>query len=134
MSYTDHESNSICNPWSSCLATRSKTGNKHVQLITVQKPMYVSRSSEGYLTTGCWSPTRPAVIYIGLIDGTIEVWDLLDQSHQPSMTALVSSCQLTSMEFWKLSTPQFLAVGDIQGILHIMEIPRILRRASYKEV
>lgn len=30
--------------------------------------------------------------------------------------------------------PQFLAVGDIQGILHIMEIPRILRRASYKEV
>lgn len=99
----------------------------------IEKPMYVSRSSEGYLTTGCWSPTRPAVIYIGLIDGTIEVWDLLDQSHQPSMTALVSSCQLTSMEFWKLSTPQFLAVGDIQGILHIMEIPRILRRASYKE-
>ncbi len=104
MSYTDHESNSICNPWSSCLATRHETGNKHVQLITVQKPMYVSRSSEGYLTTGCWSPTRPAVIYIGLIDGTIEVWDLLDQSHQPSMTALVSSCQLTSMEFWKLSS------------------------------
>lgn len=71
---------------------------------SVQKPVYVSRSSEGYLTTGCWSPTRPAVLYIGLIDGTIEVWDLLDHSHQPSMTATVSSCQLTSMEFWKLQS------------------------------
>ena len=74
---------------------------------SLQKPVYVSRSSEGYLTTGCWSPTRPAVLYIGLIDGTIEVWDLLDHSHQPSMTATVSSCQLTSMEFWKLPSIVF---------------------------
>lgn len=33
-----------------------------------------------------------------------------------------------------MAAPQFLAVGDIQGILHIMEIPRSLRRVSYKEV
>ncbi|KAL2649807.1 hypothetical protein R1flu_017935 [Riccia fluitans] len=99
----------------------------------VKEPIFVSRCAEGYLTTGCWSPTRPAVIYIGLIDGTIEVWDLLDHSHQPSMIATVCSCQLTVMEFWRISSPQFLAVGDIQGILHILEIPRSLRRTSYKE-
>lgn len=66
-----------------------------------QKPVFVSRSADGYLTTGCWSPTRPGVIYIGLIDGTMEVWDLLDHSHQPSMVVSVGSCQLTSIEFWK---------------------------------
>ncbi|BBM98012.1 dynein axonemal intermediate chain 3 [Marchantia polymorpha subsp. ruderalis] len=99
----------------------------------VKEPIFLSRCAEGYLTTGCWSPTRPAVIYIGLIDGTIEVWDLLDHSHQPSMIATVCSCQLTVMEFWRISSPQFLAVGDIQGILHILEIPRSLRRTSYKE-
>ena len=30
--------------------------------------------------------------------------------------------------------PQFLAVGDIQGVTHVLEIPRNLRRATYKEV
>ncbi|CAM6093099.1 unnamed protein product [Calypogeia fissa] len=100
---------------------------------SVTEPIFVSRSAEGYLTTGCWSPTRPAVIYIGLIDGTIEVWDLLDHSHQPSMIATVCSCQLTVMGFWRISSPQFLAVGDIQGILHILEIPRSLRRTTFKE-
>jgi hypothetical protein len=70
--------------------------------LCMQKPIYVSRSSESYLTTGCWSPTRPAVIYIGLIDGTIEIWDLLDHTHTASIIVTVSSCQLTSMEFWKL--------------------------------
>lgn len=32
-----------------------------------------------------------------------------------------------------MPAPQFLAVGDVQGIVHIMEIPRSLRRATYKE-
>lgn len=100
----------------------------------LQKPIYVSRSSDSYLTTGCWSPSRPAVIYIGLIDGTVEIWDLLEFTHQPSMVVHASACQVTVLEFWKMKTPQFLAVGDVQGIVHIMEIPRSLRRATYKEV
>lgn len=100
--------------------------------IGFKKPIFVSRSVEGYLTTGCWSPSRPGVIYIGLIDGSIEVWDLLDHSHQPSTVASIGSSQVASMEF-SVSSPQLLAVGDIQGILHIMEIPRRLRRIQHKE-
>ncbi|KAH7299086.1 hypothetical protein KP509_25G072000 [Ceratopteris richardii] len=100
--------------------------------IGFKKPIFVSRSVEGYLTTGCWSPSRPGVIYIGSIDGSIEVWDLIDHSHQPSLTASIGSCQVTSMEFC-LASPRLLAVGDIQGVLHIMEIPRRLQRTNYKE-
>ncbi|KAG6548578.1 hypothetical protein Mapa_010067 [Marchantia paleacea] len=37
------------------------------------------------------------------------------------------------LESYSTCAPQFLAVGDIQGILHILEIPRSLRRTSYKE-
>ncbi|KAJ7548217.1 hypothetical protein O6H91_07G003200 [Diphasiastrum complanatum] len=73
------------------------------------KPIFVSRSAEGYLTTGGWSPSRPAVLYIGHIDGSIEVWDLLDHSHQPTTTVSIGSCQVTSMEFWK-QTWQFLGL------------------------
>ncbi|EFJ06846.1 hypothetical protein SELMODRAFT_430335 [Selaginella moellendorffii] len=98
-----------------------------------QKPIFISRSAEGYLTSGCWSPSRPGVLYIGRIDGSIEVWDLIDHSHQPSALASIGSCQVTSMEFWPLQSPQMLAVGDIQGILHIMEIPRRLRRMVHRE-
>ncbi|XP_024543144.1 WD repeat-containing protein 63 [Selaginella moellendorffii] len=97
------------------------------------KPIFISRSAEGYLTCGCWSPSRPGVLYIGRIDGSIEVWDLIDHSHQPSALASIGSCQVTSMEFWPLQSPQMLAVGDIQGILHIMEIPRRLRRMVHRE-
>lgn len=66
--------------------------------------MYVSRSSDSYLTTGCWSPSRPAVVYVGLVDGTVEIWDLLEATHQPSMIVHASSSQITSMEFWKLKS------------------------------
>eukprot|EP01018_Ginkgo_biloba_P009446 Gb_32613 [translate_table: standard] len=99
-----------------------------------KKPMFTSRSAEGYLTTGCWSPSRPGVIYIGLIDGIIEVWDLLDHSHQPSVKVSIGSCQVSSMEFSPTTSPQLLAVGDIQGILHIMQIPRRLSKMQYKEI
>ena len=70
----------------------------------MQKPLYVSRSSESYLTAGCWSPSRPAVLYVGLIDGTIEIWDLLEATHQPSMIVHASSNQVTTMVFWKLKS------------------------------
>ncbi|GBG81978.1 hypothetical protein CBR_g34157 [Chara braunii] len=99
----------------------------------IYKPIFTSRYAETFTTCGCWSPTRAGVVYIALMDGTIQVWDLLDRSHEPSMGANVSSVQITSMDFCLQSGPQLLAVGDAQGVLHIMELPRNLRRPIYKE-
>jgi len=36
-------------------------------------PIFTSGMASTYLTAGCWSPTRPGVIYTARDDGSIEV-------------------------------------------------------------
>merc|ERR1719316_2022061 len=63
----------------------------------------------------------------------IDIWDLLDRSHEPSMTVAVTAAEVTSMEFTSSANRQLLAVGDDQGTVHVMEVPRNLRRAANNE-
>ena len=104
----------------------------------VEKPVFSSPFSEAYLTCGRWSPTRPGVIVLSRADGVVDIWDLTDQSHKPSMSAPIAQKQITSMEFADAgpSNPggiQLLAAGDASGNLHILEMPRPLRRSSPNE-
>ena len=104
----------------------------------VEKPVFSSPFSEAYLTCGRWSPTRPGVIVLSRADGVVDIWDLTDQSHKPSMSAPIAQKQITSMEFADPgpSNPgaiQLLAAGDASGNLHILEMPRPLRRPSPNE-
>ncbi|GLE06183.1 hypothetical protein PINS_up015394 [Pythium insidiosum] len=62
-------------------------------------PIFSSPLSPAALTCGAFSPTRPAVIYVGKADGMLEVWDFMDQSHRASLTVGVTACALTSIEF-----------------------------------
>jgi hypothetical protein len=104
----------------------------------VDKPVFSSPFSEAYLTCGRWSPTRPGVIVLSRSDGVVDIWDLTDQSHKPSMSAPIAQQHMTSMEFADPgpSNPgaiQLLAAGDALGNLHILEMPRPLRRSSPNE-
>ena len=98
-------------------------------------PIFASASATTYLTMGCWSPTRPGVIITAREDGMIEVWDLLDRSHEASMVSTVSSSSITSLKFYESSSSsyQLLAAGDSMGKLHILELPRNLRRPIVNE-
>eukprot|EP00798_Chlamydomonas_sp_ICE-L_P031615 gene31615-6811_t len=96
---------------------------------------------------GCWSPTRPAVIFLTDTAGNLEIWDLLDRSHEPSIRVTLASTPFMSIAF--MAAPagvpgapggggggggnsghgqQFLALGDSEGSLRILELPRNLRR------
>lgn len=102
----------------------------------LRKPVFSSPVSSSYLTCGRWSTVRPGVLMIARADGSIEVWDLTDQSHRPSATVPVASCAITSMEFWPDTDPkhqQLLAVGDANGNLHVLDVPRNLRRRVTNE-
>ena len=104
----------------------------------VQAPIFSSPFSEAYLMAGRWSPTRPGVIVLSRADGLVDIWDLTDQSHKPSMSAPIASTKLTSMEFAvrgpaNASAMQLLAAGDGGGNLHILEMPRPMRRTSPNE-
>jgi hypothetical protein len=99
-----------------------------------------SSATTAYVVFGLWSPTRPGVFYISKSDGLIEAWDLMDQSHSPSSIQSVSSRAISYMEIHQSpvsaksrNLQQFIAAGDDEGTLHILEAPRTLTRALKNE-
>jgi hypothetical protein len=65
----------------------------------VRQPVFVSAAAAVPLTSGRWSPTRPAVVFLGRVDGVIECWDLLDSTTKPAMAFPLMSVPVTAMEF-----------------------------------
>jgi len=77
-----------------------------------------------YIVCGCWSPSRPSVIITAKHDGTVDIWDLLDQTHCAVFkNSPVSSTAITALRFNERN-PQQLAVADAAGNLRILQIPR----------
>jgi hypothetical protein len=52
--------------------------------------------SSSYLAA-CWSPTRPAVLFLADASGCLQVWDLLDRSHGPCLVYNVASSSIMSL-------------------------------------
>ncbi|XP_060606254.1 dynein axonemal intermediate chain 3-like [Ruditapes philippinarum] len=98
-------------------------------------PILQSAPNPVRLTSGHWSPSRPGVFYISKVDGSVDVWDLLDKTHEPSITQSVSPVAITSIYPFPVSHKQhLLAVGDNAGTLHILEIPWSLRLSTPNEL
>lgn len=53
-----------------------------------------------YLTTGRWSPTRPGMLFLGKVDGSMDVWDFTDSSFTPSVTLMSSPSRITRWVVW----------------------------------
>lgn len=105
-------------------------------------PLFQSGYAADYYTAACWSPTRPGVAYLADQTGALEVWDLLDRSHEPSLRVQVAAAPIMSLSFnpappsanvTQQAAQQLLAVGDATGVLRIMELPRNLRRPVHNE-
>ncbi|KAJ3055753.1 WD repeat-containing protein 63 [Rhizophlyctis rosea] len=101
-------------------------------------PLLSSAPSQSYLICARWSPTRPGVFFVSKADGTVEIWDLLDRSHLPSTVQNISSIPVSYMAIHQYPTKsqthnQFIAAGDDEGTLHILEVPRNLIKPSKNE-
>jgi WD40 repeat protein len=96
---------------------------------------YMTNASN-YFTCGRWSPTRPSVVFLGLISGAIDIWDFSDQSHKASLNDVGASVGISSMVFLKSQEKmkeQLMAVGDVNGQLHVHVLPKNLVREQGKE-
>lgn len=94
-----------------------------------QVPVFTSSMSPNLYTSGGWSPTRPGLIGLTTDAGTLEIWDLLEKSNQCSLSWNLGSAGLSSLVFSKgVEGMQYLAVGDVQGTVHLLRVPRSLRR------
>ncbi|XP_063056855.1 dynein axonemal intermediate chain 3 isoform X2 [Engraulis encrasicolus] len=97
-------------------------------------PIFLSHYSQTRCTRGCWSASRPSVFFIGKEDGCVEIWDLLEKTHEPSQVQTISTARVTSIKPWIISSKQhLLAISDHFGTLHILEIPWTLRSTSASE-
>ncbi|ESP02449.1 hypothetical protein LOTGIDRAFT_199692 [Lottia gigantea] len=86
------------------------------------------------LTGGHWSPSRPGVFFVAKADGSVDVWDLLDKTHEASMNQSISATAITTLFPHQVTQKQqLLAVGDNSGTLHILEIPWSLRHPTNNE-
>eukprot|EP00795_Rhopilema_esculentum_P004098 gene4098-20278_t len=98
-------------------------------------PLLVSSSHPVKLTAAAWSPSRPAVFFIGKSDGSVDVWDLLDKTHEPFLNQSVTPVPIQTIFPYQVSSKQqLLAIGDKIGTLHIFEVPWNLRQPSSNEV
>ncbi|XP_029474213.1 WD repeat-containing protein 63 isoform X2 [Rhinatrema bivittatum] len=97
-------------------------------------PILQSCCAPKRFTTGHWSLSRAGVFFIGREDGNVDIWDLLEKTHEPSQTQNISSVLITCIRPWIVSSKQhFLAVSDEFGTLYIFEIPWTLRSLSSNE-
>lgn len=69
------------------------------------------------------------MLFLARADGSVDVWDLADRTHEPSLNfSVVGGGAVTSLDIYSQPPTQLLAAGDDQGTLHVLELPRNLRR------
>ena len=99
-------------------------------------PLFTAGYANERYTAAVWSPTRQAVLFLGLADGSIQCWDLLDRSHEAALHVNVCSTAICTLSFNTVAATekaQLLAVGDAEGMLRIAEVPSTLRRTGAGE-
>ncbi|XP_040216499.1 dynein intermediate chain 3, axonemal isoform X2 [Rana temporaria] len=97
-------------------------------------PILQSCCSGKRYTAAHWSLSRSGVFFIGKEDGNVEIWDLLEKTHEPSQTQNISTASITYIKPWIVSAKQhFLALADDSGTLHVLEIPWTLHHPSANE-
>ncbi|KAF7231836.1 WD repeat containing protein 63 [Paragonimus skrjabini miyazakii] len=97
-------------------------------------PIIESGHAQKPFTGGSWSPTRPSVFFISRADGGLEVWDLLDKTHEPVMFQSVSANAVTKISLCNFSRRQIIAIGDVQGALQLFVVPRRLKTMLAEEL
>jgi dynein intermediate chain 2 len=80
-----------------------------------------------YLTAGCWSPSRAGVFYVTRMDGVIDIWDYFYRQNEVAYThkvgdAMLSSIAVQGMASSGHSASKFVAVGDVEGTVSLLEV------------
>jgi len=109
---------------------------------TQETPIFRSSNTFGsHNTCGCFSPTRPGVVFITKTDG-IDVWDFVDQSNKPSLTLTFATSAITYFKIQVMKEDrktkqrkQYMAYGDqTEGTLYLYEVPHNLAEPLENEL
>ncbi|XP_046814339.1 dynein axonemal intermediate chain 3-like [Vespa crabro] len=75
----------------------------------------------------CWTNIRPTILLLARLDGSIEIWDFIVKSQEPTITQSVSGHIIMGVYIHELPLdPQCIAICDYNGTLRIFTAPPIL--------
>ena len=110
-----------------------------------EQPILASPYNEDPVLCGRWSPTRASVIFLGTKNGSIQIWDLLDRSHEKLFSMSVTADAITCLEFKPQSDrrrrggshghhqKQMLIASTDKGSFLLFEVPEQLVRPHSHE-
>lgn len=90
-----------------------------------------TKYNQSNLTDGCWSQTRPAVCFSSKADGTLDVWDLLFKTNEPTISMKVSDSSIQTIKID--SSGKYLACGDHDGTITLLELNSALSTMQNNE-
>jgi len=86
----------------------------------LKTPIITTKYHDDYLTSGCWSPSRPGVVYTTRMDGVLDVWDFFHGHNDPVYSHRLGNEALSSIGVQ--DNGKLVAVGDVTGSVHLLEV------------
>lgn len=89
----------------------------------IEDPIISTRFHDCYLTSGCWSNSRPGVFFVTKSTGDLDIYDFYHNQNKPIVSLNVSDAPLHSI---RVFNGERLAVGGCDGSVTIVELSNYL--------
>eukprot|EP00935_MAST-01C_sp_MAST-1C-sp1_P000029 g29.t1 len=101
----------------------------------LKKPIMTTKYHNSYLISATWSPTRAGVFYVARMDGVIDIWDYFYRQNEVAYSHKVGESALSavSVQGNAQSGGRFVAVGDINGTVSLLEVCESLAKSQGNE-
>jgi len=86
----------------------------------LKSPIMTTKYHPAYLTSGCWSPTRPGVFFVTRNDGVIDIWDYFYRQNDVTYSHKVSDSPLSSIAVHQ--NGKLVSVGDKTGTISLLQV------------
>ena len=97
----------------------------------LKSPLMTTKYDKSYLTSGCWSPTRPGVLFTTKLDGTLDAYDYYHKQHDPTFSTKVSDSGLASIKVQ--AGGKMVALGSLDGTVTVLQLSRGLYEPQKEE-
>ncbi|KZS16381.1 WD repeat-containing protein [Daphnia magna] len=75
------------------------------------------------IQSAAWSPWQTSVVAIGLVDGLVEIWDIVISTSRPQRQMRISRSAITAIGFGRDEEGTYIAITDADGTGKITLLP-----------
>ncbi|XP_061389718.1 cytoplasmic dynein 1 intermediate chain-like [Musca vetustissima] len=97
-----------------------------------EKPLHTINNNYEYVMDIAWSPTNPALFGTVNESGHLDLWNMNMDTEEPIISTMLNGQPALNRISW-LYSGKHIAIGDIDGKLHIYDIDESLTHPVYDE-